>query len=414
GGTFDVSIVRMESGVVEVLASHGDTHLGGDDFDQLLFNKVRESFQKKNKFDLSVNPVSKSRVIRAVEQAKIQLSTEPFAQIEEEFIGEKGDKPLHLKMEIDRLEYNSLIYPLLEKTLDCLERALTDAHLNVIDIDRLILVGGASRTPLVRSLLESRFQKSIHEEVDPDLCVALGAAIQGALIDGNDAGPILVEITPHTLGVASFDPDLQKQIFSPLIRRNTAIPCSRSEVFVTHSDNQSIVDIQVYQGESQELSQDFLVGKYQLCGLSKQKAGNEIICRFELDLNGMLKITTTEKVTGKSETMVMENALDSRQGNQKTDELDIEFTRVDLESTQEQSEQSEASKAPVSDLSKRASALVKKGKKLAQQATGDDLAEINALLKQVQDAMQKKNIKALESLTDNLDDLIYYISSRNE
>ena len=114
GGTFDVSIVRMETGVVEVLASHGDTHLGGDDFDQLLFNKVRESFQKKNKFDLSANPVSKSRVIRAVEQAKIQLSTEPFAQIEEEFIGEKGDKPLHLKMEIDRLEYNSLIFPLLE------------------------------------------------------------------------------------------------------------------------------------------------------------------------------------------------------------------------------------------------------------------------------------------------------------
>ena len=201
GGTFDVSIVQVERGVVEVLASHGDTHLGGDDFDQLLLDYVCDEFAKEHKIDLRKSLVAKSRVLGAVEEAKKVLSAEAVATIQEEFIAESGGAALHLDLEIERAEYEALIEPLLAKTLTCVDQSLDDARLNAQQIDKVILVGGASRTPLVHRLLERRLGRELHTEVDPDLCVAMGAAVQGGLINGIDVGPVLVDITPHTLGI---------------------------------------------------------------------------------------------------------------------------------------------------------------------------------------------------------------------
>ena len=217
GGTFDVSIVQVERGVVEVLASHGDTHLGGDDFDQLLLDHVCDEFAKEHKVDLRKSLVAKSRVLGAVEAAKKVLSVEAVATIQEEFIAEAGGTALHLDLEIERLEYETLIEPLLAKTLTCVDQSLDDARLNAQQIDKVILVGGASRTPLVHRLLERRLERELHTEVDPDLCVAMGAAVQGGLINGIDVGQVLVDITPHTLGIAALG-DLHGMISEHRIR----------------------------------------------------------------------------------------------------------------------------------------------------------------------------------------------------
>src|ERR1700736_5471510 len=201
GGTFDVSIVQTQQGVVEVLASHGDTQLGGDDFDAMLFKFVLDKFQDDHGIDLGGNLVARARVLRAVEAAKRQLSFHPFARIEEEFIAEKDGQALHLNIEVSREEYERLIRPLMDKTMDCVQRALDDARLTASAIDKVVLVGGSTRTPLVSRLLEDRLEQQAHQEVNPDLCVAMGAAIQSGIIAGADVGAVLVDITPHTLGI---------------------------------------------------------------------------------------------------------------------------------------------------------------------------------------------------------------------
>ena len=252
GGTFDVSIVQIERGVVEVLSSHGDTHLGGDDFDQLLLDLVSDDFLREHEVDLRESLTSRSRVLRAVEEAKRRLSSEPAVEIVEEFIVEKQGSSLHLRRELRRTEYEDLIEPMLAKTLQCVDQSLSDAKLNANQIDKVILVGGASRTPLVHQLLEEQLGQPVHAEVDPDLCVAMGAAIQGGLIAGIDMGPVLVDITPHSLGiqaVGDMDGRLSHYCFVPLIERNSPLPSRRSEMFGTMIDGQKLAEIAVFRGK---------------------------------------------------------------------------------------------------------------------------------------------------------------------
>ncbi len=312
GGTFDVSIVQVERGVVEVLASHGDTHLGGDDFDQLLLDHVCDEFAKEHKIDLRKSLVAKSRVLSAVEEAKKVLSAEAVAAIQEEFIAEKDAAALHLDLEIERTEYEALIEPLLAKTLTCVDQSLDDAHLNAQQIDKVILVGGASRTPLVHRLLERRLGRELHTEVDPDLCVAMGAAVQGGLINGIDVGPVLVDITPHTLGISALGHlhgMMSEHKFAPVIHRNTPLPAARSEMFTTACDKQETARISIFQGEEQDARQNQFIGEFLLEGLAEVHAGNEILVRFELDLNGILKVTAEEHATGLQKQLKVENAV---------------------------------------------------------------------------------------------------------
>src|SRR5262249_15566431 len=199
--TCDVSIVHAEAGVVEVLSSHGDTQLGGDDFDELLLNAVADDFAEMYEVDLRASRVSKARLLRAVEEAKKRLSDHAITRIEEEFIAEKDGVPLHLSTEFDRAEYEELIRPLIDRTMECVQHALDDARLTAAQIDRVVLVGGVTRTPLIGQLLEERLGQPAHREVNPDLCVAMGAAVQGAIIAGQNVGAVLVDITPHSLGI---------------------------------------------------------------------------------------------------------------------------------------------------------------------------------------------------------------------
>ena len=313
GGTFDVSIVQIEQGVVEVLSSHGDTRLGGDDFDQLLLDMVCDDFHREHGVNLRQSPAARSRVLRAVEEAKKRLSAEPVAKIEEEFIAEKGGAPLHLRREIQGNDYEALIEPLLAKTLKCVDDAISDAKLNATQIDKVVLVGGASRTPMVRQLLQEQLGQPIHDEVNPDLCVAMGAAIQGGLIAGIDVGPVLVDITPHTLGIQALGEiggRVTSDCFVRLIHRNSPLPTGRSKMFGTVVNGQQLARIAVFQGEDDDVRHNQLVGEFLLDGLAeKADRGNEILVRFDLDLDGILKVSAAERATGRQKQLTIDNAV---------------------------------------------------------------------------------------------------------
>ena len=419
GGTFDVSIVQIEQGVVEVLSSHGDTHLGGDDFDQLLLDHVCDKFKEEHDIDLRDSLVSKSRVLRAVEEAKKQLSFDPFVSLEEEFIAEKAGVPLHLNMELSRQEYETLIEPLLNKTLVCVDEALSDAKMSADKIDRVILVGGASRTPLVHQMLQDQLGQEIHAEIDPDLCVSMGAAIQGGMIAGVDVGPVLVDITPHTLGihclgwVHGFRSHYQ---FAPLIERNSALPASRSEVFSTTHDGQEVVRISVYQGEDEDVRHNEMVGDFTLEGLADVKEGNQILVNFELDLNGILKVTAREKATGLAKQLTIDNATSRfRKLNQQEAESRLQAVFADSnvgEGTLQVSDltsDSENLPPEVRQAVTKAQTLLEKSESLIEEATAEDAEEIRQLTKQLRHAIDDRSLEGIKDMTEKLDEIVFYL-----
>jgi molecular chaperone DnaK len=422
GGTFDVSIASVESGVIEILASHGDTHLGGDDFDQALLDDVCDRFKGQHNVDLRADPVSRSRVLRAVEDAKKALSTEAVASIREEFIAEAKGVPLHLTMEIERYTYEELIEPLLAKTLECVDRALTDAKVQAHEIDKVVLVGGATRTPLVHRLLEDRLGRPVHAEIEPDLAVALGAAVQGALIAGMDVGPVLVDITPHSLGIEALG-ELHgfrsPYTFAPIIERNTALPASRTEIFTTASDGQKAADVRVFQGEDEDTRNNTLVGRVLIEGLAAVHAGNQIVVRLDLDLSGILKVTATERLTGLARQVTIDNAASRFRKSQRTDALDrIEAAFQSIEDEPELSRtiDSESPSSAEDDLpddfreaNLTAKGLIAKANRLLPDANPEDASELKALLNDLESALARRSVKDVLKIVPEIEDVIFYL-----
>ncbi|MDA1049104.1 MAG: Hsp70 family protein [Planctomycetota bacterium] len=420
GGTFDVSIVQIERGVVEVLSSHGDTHLGGDDFDELLFEYVREQFQDEYGVDLSESPVARSRLLQAVEEAKKRLSEEAFTTIAEEFIATKDATSLNLNMEIKRLDYEDLIRPLLDKTIACVDAALEDAKLTAKQIDRVILVGGSSRTPLVRQILMDQLQHEPHLEIDPDLCVAMGAAVQGALIAGVDVGPVLVDITPHTLGIRCVG-DLHgrytNRLFSPVIPRNTPLPATRSEIYYTGADGQEVAQIEVYQGEHDDATFNEQVGELLLEGLADDaEAGSEILVRFRLDLDGILTVAAAERDTGLEKQVTLENAITRFRASSREEakaKLAAMFSDSNAEAFGSESLLSAASPDAVGDDDGAEASLVAellaKARRLLANAPSEDADEMRELITALQEATASGNTDRAVSIADQLSDLVFYL-----
>lgn len=422
GGTFDVSIVQIESGVIEVLASHGDTKLGGDDFDQLLLDFVANRFVEEHGIDLREIPIAKSRLLQAVEAAKIRLSDEAYTTIAEEFIAEKAGRPLNLFMEIDRPQYEKLIEPLLRKTLSCVDGALADASLRANQIDRVVLVGGSTRTPLVQQLLQDQLHHVLHREIDPDLCVSLGAAVQGALIAGVDVGQVLVDITPHTLGIECLGELYGMQsdeVFSPIIRRNTPLPATRSEIYHTCHDGQERAEIHVLQGEHDVSTLNESVGRFMLEGLNEEASqGNQILVRFELDLNGMLKVTASERDTGLSKEVVIDNALTRFRAESTTaakmrlaeiftdyDETADDDDAIDLGSSAVGHDESGADTPQFP----QAIDTLAKARRLLAQAHQDDADEMRTLINQLTEAIAAGEVQQVQQISGQLDDLVFYL-----
>jgi len=428
GGTFDVSVAQVENGVVEIQASHGDTQLGGDDFDQLLLDHICDRFNRDHGTDLRKSLAAKARVLRAAEEAKKRLSFEALATIEEEFIAEKNGKPLNLVMEINRDEYEELIRPLLFKTLTCLDEALSDARVQANQIDKVVLVGGATRTPLVHHLLEERLGRPVHCEIEPDLAVAMGAAVQGGLIAGIDVGPILVDITPHTLGISALGDlhgFLSPHSFSPIIERNTPLPVSRNEIYSTVGDEQDAAEIRVFQGENQDTRYNNFVGEFLIEGLAKVPAGNQILVRLDLDMNGILKVTATERATGLAKHVVIDNAMErfrQRERSDAVDRLEAVFGTVE-----EPHEPVAALTGPALDLDRSDSvprddldpslrqaieaalALEAKANRILPGANAEDSQELRSMLADLRAAVERSAEVDIRTISREVEELVFYL-----
>ena len=307
GGTFDVSVVRVEDGIVEVRASHGDIHLGGDDFDEALAVLGERRLREKDPAAAAELPAAVHRRLKsAMEIAKIHLSDAPFATVREEYL----TPTCHLDTEIARADYEKLIDPWLQKTLDCLQRTLADADITAAALDKIMLVGGATRTPYVQELLLHRLGMEPRHEINPDLVVAMGAAIQGAALAGQPAPAILIDISAHTYSLVAAGDDMFDSILRcvPIVRRGTALPVTKAEVFFTCYDNQTEVRIRVCQGESTEPDENLEIGNFLVEGLSKQPRNSDIVVQFRIDLNGLLTVTATEKCTGLAKSVTIDTA----------------------------------------------------------------------------------------------------------
>lgn len=306
GGTFDVSIIELHSGVVDVLATAGDNLLGGDDFDERLAGMIADEFDEEHHINLRQHHQAWARLLRAAEEAKIELSAAPYAEVKLEYIAQdRKGHPLHIQREVSRSEFEELIADLLGRTMELVRKALLDAKLAPDQIDRVLLVGGSTRIPAVWDLITSQLGQEPHIEIDPDAAVALGAAVQGGIIAGEEIDAILVDVTPYSLGIETahigYGGRLHDDLFTPLVRRNTTVPVQTSQVFTTIYPGQDKIHIKVYQGENPVASQNVLLGDFMVEDVKPNRPDglSDVTVNFQLDVNGILDVTVVERKSGK-------------------------------------------------------------------------------------------------------------------
>ncbi len=297
GGTFDVSILEVGDGVFEVLATNGDNDLGGDDFDEILMNHIAEDFKKKNGIDLRQDKMALQRLKEAAENAKKELSSKQTTNINLPFVTANQSGPLHLNMDINRSTFENMTSGLIDRTMGPTRKALQDADLSASDIDEVILVGGSTRIPAVQEAVKKITGKDAHKGINPDECVAIGAAIQAGVLTGDVNDVLLLDVTPLSLGIETLG-----GVFTKLIDRNTTIPTKKSQIFSTAQDNQSAVDIHVLQGERQMATGNTTLGRFQLDGIPPAKRGvPQIEVTFDIDSNGIVNVHAKDKGTGKEQ-----------------------------------------------------------------------------------------------------------------
>jgi len=301
GGTFDISILEVGDNVVEVLATNGDTYLGGDDFDQRIIDWIADSFQKENGIDLRRDRMALQRLKEAAEKAKCELSSTMETQINLPFITADQSGPKHLSMTLTRAKLEQLTEDLIERTLEPCRQALNDAKLKPSDIDEVILVGGQTRMPKVQEMVKQFFGREPHKGVNPDEVVAIGAAIQGGVLAGEVKDILLLDVTPLSLGIETLG-----GVFTKLIERNTTIPTRVSKIFTTADDNQTAVDIHVLQGERPMAKDNRTLGRFQLVGIPPAPRGvPQIEVTFDIDANGILNVSAKDKATGKEQSITI-------------------------------------------------------------------------------------------------------------
>ena len=304
GGTFDISILEFGGGVFEVLSTNGDTHLGGDDFDQVIIDWLVQEFRNDEGADLKADPMAMQRLKEAAEKAKIELSSSTSTEINLPYIMPVGGVPKHLVKTLTRAKFEQLAHDLIQACLAPCQKAIADAHLTTADIDEVILVGGSSRIPAVQTLVKNYFGKEPSKGVNPDEVVAVGASIQGAILnkEGGVGDIVLLDVTPLTLGIETMG-----GVMTKLIEANTTIPCKKSETFSTAADNQTEVTIHVLQGERPMAAQNKSIGQFNLTGIAPARRGiPQIEVTFDIDANGILKVSAKDKATGKEQAIRIE------------------------------------------------------------------------------------------------------------
>ena len=400
GGTFDISILELGDGVFEVKATNGDTHLGGDDFDEVVVDYIAAEFKKDNGVDLRLDKQALQRVRDAAEKAKIELSASTEVEINQPYITQKDGQPMHLTMKLTRAKLESLVSDLIEKTMKPVTACLKDAKLDPHDIDEIILVGGMTRMSKVIETVKSYFGKDPNKSVNPDEVVAIGAAIQAGVLGGEVKDILLLDVTPLTLAIETLG-----SVATPMIPRNTTIPTSKTEVFSTAADNQTQVEIHITQGERPMAADNKSLGRFILDGIPPSPRGvPQIEVTFDMDASGILTVTAKDKATGKSQNIKITGAVGLS---------DDEVKRMQEEA--EKHKEEDTKKAEVITAKNQADAMVAAAEKAIKDAgdkvPADVKAKVEEKIKAVKDVLAKDGADKgeIETATKDLSDTLSQI-----
>lgn len=413
GGTFDVSIIELDTGVVEVRASHGNTQLGGDDFDERLVDYLAERFMQDHGIDPREDQRARARLSRAAENAKIALSSKPFVQVREEYLMSADGHPLHLDIELSRVEFEDLISDLLQGTLAAFDNALHDAGIDVNELNTILLVGGSTRIPLVWQMLREHTGIEPEIAINPDEAVAMGAAVQAAIIAGEPLDAILVDVTPHSLGIEVAEWEFGELIpdrYSVIIQRNTTIPTSRSEVYSAVYPGQTAIEFKVYQGELPIASQNTLLGEFMFEDLRPEVAGQppRVTVQFDFDVNGMLHVSAVDRGSGKQARMSFKAA------RARLSPAEMARTRADLEAleqaTLDADDAIEGAEMPVIDAlqgNMEVVGLLARARRALARSSGVTSADLQTAIAQLEDTARRGGPEAVEEKAEALLDLLY-------
>jgi len=399
GGTFDVSVLEVADGVFRVISTNGDTHLGGDDFDQTLINHVADQFKREQGIDLRKDTMALQRLQEACEKAKKELSSAQSTDINLPFITADASGPKHLQMTITRAQFEQMCDPLVERCRGPVIQALKDAKLDPKDIDEVVLVGGSTRIPKVQELVKKLFGKEPHKGVNPDEVVALGAAIQGGVLGGDVQDVLLLDVTPLSLGI-----ETEGGIFTKLVERNTTVPTERKQVFSTAADNQTAVTVSVFQGERPMARDNRLLGQFNLEGIPSAPRGTpQIEVKFDIDANGILNVSAKDLGSNKEQTVKIEQS-------SGLNEAEIDRMRRDAESHAEEDKR----KYRLAEARNRSEALCFQTEKTIKEheakLSASDKAPLEAAIARSREMAKGEDVDAINSAHDALEQAAHALS----
>ena len=401
GGTFDVSILDIDDGVFEVLSTNGDTHLGGDDFDQAIINYLLDEFKKTEGVDLSTDKMAMQRLKEAAEKSKIELSTTTTSNINLPFITADATGPKHMDITLTKAKFDELTADLVARTLTCIRNAMNDAGLNASQIDEVLLVGGSSRIPAVQEAVKKEMGKEPNKGINPDECVAVGAARQAGVLGGEETGVLLLDVTPLSLGIETMG-----GVFTKLIERNTTIPTNKSQIFSTAADGQTSVEVHVLQGEREMAQYNKTLGRFNLTGIAPAPRGvPQIEVTFDIDANGIVNVSAKDLGTGNEQKITI-----TASSNLSDEDIDRAVKEAEKYAEEDKKRKEEV------EIRNNAESLVYQCEKAVKDA-GDKIDDntksmVETEVNKVKEALKGTDSAAIKAATDELQEKFYAVAQQ--